>query len=46
VAGQKISVRKDGKFAREKMDMAAVQKEKFVKKNQDLDKELMKEKVK
>jgi hypothetical protein len=46
VAGQKISVRKDGKFAKEKMDMTAVQKEKFVKKNQDLDKELMKEKVK
>ncbi|HUI93251.1 MAG TPA: FecR family protein [Chitinivibrionales bacterium] len=46
VAGQKISVRKDGKFAREKMDMAAVQKEKFVKKNLELDKELMKEKVK
>jgi hypothetical protein len=46
VAGQKISVRKDGKFAKEKMDMAAVEKEKFVKKNLDLDKELMKEKVK
>ena len=46
VAGQKISVRKDGKFAQEKMDMAAVLKEKFVKKNQELDKELMKEKVK
>jgi hypothetical protein len=46
VAGQKISVRKDGKFAQEKMDMAAAEKEKFVKKNLDLDKELMKEKVK
>jgi hypothetical protein len=46
VAGQKISVRKDGKFAKEKMDMAAAEKEKFVKKNLALDKELMKEKGK
>ena len=33
VAGQKIMVRSDGKFAQEKMDMKAVSKEKFVKKN-------------
>lgn len=46
VAGQKISVHKDGKFAKEKMDMAAMEKEKFVKKNLALDKELMKEKGK
>lgn len=46
VAGQKISVRKDGKFAKEKMDMAKAEKEKFVKKNLALDKELMKEKAK
>jgi ferric-dicitrate binding protein FerR (iron transport regulator) len=46
VAGQKISVRSDGKFAQEKIDMKAAEKEKFVKKNQELDKELMKEKEK
>ena len=46
VAGQKISVRNDGKFAQEKMDMEAVAKEKFVAKNQELDKALMKEKGK
>jgi hypothetical protein len=46
VAGQKISVRKDGKFAQEKMDMQATEKEKFVKKNEEMDKELMKEKGK
>lgn len=46
VAGQKISVRKDGKFAQEKIDMTAVEKEKFVKKNLEMDKELMKGKEK
>lgn len=44
VAGQKISVRVDGKFAQEKFDMKAAAEEKFVKKNMDLDKELVKEK--
>ena len=43
VAGQKIAVRTDGKFAQEKMDMQAAEKEKFIKKNLALDKELMKE---
>jgi hypothetical protein len=46
VAGQKISIRKDGKFAQEKIDMQAAAKEKFLKKNMELDKELMKEKAK
>jgi hypothetical protein len=46
VAGQKISIRKDGKFAQEKIDMRAAEKEKFLKKNMELDKELMKEKTK
>jgi hypothetical protein len=46
VAGQKISIRKDGKFAQEKIDMQAAAKEKFRKKNMELDKELMKEKAK
>jgi hypothetical protein len=46
VAGQKIAVRTDGKFAQEKMDMQAAEKEKFVKKNLAMDKELMKEKGK
>ena len=46
VAGQKISIRKDGKFAQEKIDMRAAEKEKFRKKNMELDKELMKEKAK
>ncbi|HMD68910.1 MAG TPA: FecR family protein [Chitinivibrionales bacterium] len=44
VAGQKISVRTDGKFAQEKIDMTAEEKMKFVKKNLAMDKELMKEK--
>jgi FecR protein. len=43
VAGQKISIRTDGKFAQEKFDMKAAAEEKFVKKNLELDKELMKE---
>ncbi len=42
VAGQRIAVRTDGKFAQEKMDMQAVEKEQFVKKNLAMDKELMK----
>ena len=46
VAGQKISVRTDGKFAQEKIDMTAEEKMKFVKKNLAMDKELMKEKEK
>jgi hypothetical protein len=44
VAGQRIAVRTDGKFAQEKIDMQAAEKEKFVKKNLAMDKELMKEK--
>lgn len=44
VAGQKISIRVDGKFAQGKFDMKAAAEEKFVKKNLELDKELMKEK--
>jgi len=44
VAGQKISIRTDGKFAQEKFDMKAAAEEKFVKKNLEMDKELMKEK--
>lgn len=44
VAGQKIAVRPDGKFAQQKMDMQATEKEKFVKRNLAMDKELMKEK--
>jgi hypothetical protein len=46
VAGQKITIRKDGKFAQEKFDAAAVEQEKFAKKNLAMDKELMKEKGK
>ncbi len=46
VAGQKIAVRADGRFAQQKMDMQAVDNEKFVKKNLELDKVLMKEKTK
>jgi hypothetical protein len=42
VAGQRIAVRIDGKFAQEKMNMQAVEKEQFVKKNLTLDKELIK----
>jgi uncharacterized protein YaiE (UPF0345 family) len=42
VAGQRIAVRTDGKFALGKMDMQAVEKEQFVKKNLALDRELMK----
>jgi hypothetical protein len=44
VAGQKIAVRKDGKFAQEKIDMASAEKEKFIRRNLAMDKELMKEK--
>jgi hypothetical protein len=44
VAGQKISIRTDGKFAQEKFDVKAAAEEKFVKKNLELDRELMKEK--
>ena len=44
VAGQKISIRTDGKFAQEKFDMKAAAEEKFAKKNLEMDKELMKEK--
>jgi FecR protein. len=44
VAGQKISIRTDGKFAQEKFDMKVAAEEKFVKKNLEMDKELMKEK--
>jgi len=44
VAGQRISVRADGKFAQEKMDMQAEEMMKFVKRNLAMDKELMKEK--
>jgi hypothetical protein len=39
VAGQKISIRTDGKFAQEKFDMKAAAEEKFVKKNLEMDKE-------
>jgi uncharacterized protein YaiE (UPF0345 family) len=47
VAGQKISVRSDGKFSQDKFKADAVAAEKkFVKKCLDMDKELMKEKVK
>jgi hypothetical protein len=46
VAGQKIVVRNDGKFAQEKFDAQAAAKNAFVKKNLELDKELMKEKAK
>jgi hypothetical protein len=44
VAGQKISVRNDGKYAQESFDMKAAAQAKFVKKNQELDKELLKTK--
>ena len=40
VAGQKISVRKDGKFAQEKFDMKAAANDAFVKRCQELDKKL------
>jgi hypothetical protein len=46
VAGQKIVVRNDGKFAQQKFDTQAAAKQTFVKKNLELDKELMKEKAK
>jgi hypothetical protein len=47
VAGQKIAVRNDGKFAQSKFDaQAAAAKTAFVKKNLELDQELMKEKTK
>jgi hypothetical protein len=42
VAGQKIEIRPDGKFKQEKFNMAAA--EKFVKINEELDKELTGEK--
>jgi hypothetical protein len=41
VAGQKISVRNDGKFATEKIDTAATAKDAFVQKNLALDKALL-----
>jgi len=44
VAARGSPVRTDGKFAQEKIDMQAAEKEKFVKKNLAMDKELMKEK--
>jgi hypothetical protein len=44
IAGQRISVRNDGKFSQEKFDMKkAGSTDAFVKKNQELDKKLMKE---
>jgi hypothetical protein len=46
VAGQKIVVRNDGKFAQEKFDAKAAAKIAFVKKNLALDVELMKENAK
>jgi hypothetical protein len=39
VAGQEISIRRDGKFKQGKFDPAAAVREKFVKKNLELDKE-------
>jgi hypothetical protein len=46
VAGQKIVVRTDGKFAQEKFDTKAAAQKAFIKKNLALDTELMKEKAK
>jgi hypothetical protein len=46
VAGQKIVVRTDGKFAQEKFDAKAAAQKAFIKKNLALDTELMKEKAK
>ncbi len=46
VAGQKISVRNDGKFSQEKFDSQVTSKQAFVKKNLELDKVLMKDKNK
>ena len=40
IAGQKISVRADGMFSQEDIDMAAALEDAFVKKNQELDKKL------
>jgi uncharacterized protein YaiE (UPF0345 family) len=44
VAGQQISVHADGKFAQQSFDMDKSAEENFVKKNLELDKELMQEK--
>jgi hypothetical protein len=43
IAGQKISVRADGKFSQEKFDMKKADSDAFVKKNQELDKKMMAE---
>lgn len=40
VSGQRISVKKDGKYSQEEFDFGKVQEDDFVKKNLDLDKEL------
>jgi FecR protein len=45
VAGQKIVVRNDGKFAQTKFDTKAAAQQAFIKKNLALDTELMKEKT-
>jgi hypothetical protein len=43
VAGQKISINKDGKYAQKPIDKKAVAQDDFVKKNQEMDRSFEKE---